>query len=358
MTHEKYIRAFALAMFIAVVLPGSSVASGKQWYPAPDITGYEKTLLLPLDMRTLADQLSDCLGHRPADRQYPRQISYRLDIHDFHRREFYTQQKTIDIPRKPVRIIPHSVGIGEILWAICPRERMIAFHEFTADPRFSFISKLVNRNFSLFSSKDTEQIIGHQPDLLLTVFYSGADFKEKLTQASIQYVDLGYFGNLESITYQIRLIGQMIGEEGNAEALIERMTDAGKALQKQLPSGTSKLRILHYGEGGYVTGRNTTFNAVCGLIGCVNVAAENGVTTLSQIDYETLLRWDPDAIILPMEQRVKEKIMSMNILSFSKAVKNRQVFEVPGIYLNASSQFIMATANLIAGLIHGDSGGR
>jgi hypothetical protein len=50
--------------------------------------------------------------------------------------------------------------------------------------------------------------------------------------------------------------------------------------------------------------------------------------------------------------------MSMNILSFSKAVKNRQVFEVPGIYLNASSQFIMATANLIAGLIHGDSGGR
>ncbi len=93
-----------------------------------------------------------------------------------------------------MRIIPHAVGVAEILWAICPRERLVAFNEFSADPEFSFIADEVRQRGPIFKSKQTELVIGFQPDLVFTVFYSGADFKEKLRQAKIPCFDLGYFG--------------------------------------------------------------------------------------------------------------------------------------------------------------------
>jgi iron complex transport system substrate-binding protein len=346
---------FILSVFSDAIHLNADTSS---WFPAPAIKGIEKSLAIPLDTNALKDELSNSLGHSPADRPYPRQIIYTLDIHDFHHKVFATKQQSIEIQKKPSRIVPHSVGISEILWAICPRDKLVAFQEFAGNPRFSFISGLLNSQFPLFSTKDTEKILGFRPDLVFTVFYSESDFKEKLKQAGIQYVDLGYFGSLDSIEYQIRLIGQIIGEEGNAEALIEKITDYHTELKAKIPSAEPKVRILHYGQGGYVTGARTTFNAVCQMIGCINVAAEKGVTSLSQIDYETLLKWDPDVIILPVEHRLKDRLMSLKILSFSKAVGNKMLFEIPSIYLNASSQYIMVTANLLAGMIYGGSAGQ
>jgi iron complex transport system substrate-binding protein len=236
--------------------------------------------------------------------------------------------------------------------AICPRERIAAYNELSADPQFSFIAEEVRQRGPVFMSRQTELVIGYRPDLVFTVFYSGAEFKEKLRQAKIPCFDLGYFGSIESIREQILLIGRIIGEEGNARAL-DRLIDATIArLRAALPGGAKPVRVLYYDEGGYIPGVTSNFSSICSIIGAVNVGAEQGIKSWSQIDFETLLKWDPDAIIVPAGSGLRELLMTNRVLSFSRAVKNNRVYYIPGVYLRVDSQYLLLSADLLAGLLY------
>jgi iron complex transport system substrate-binding protein len=306
----------------------------------------------PLDMVRLKNELSFVRGKAKAQGAWPRKISYTYKVYDFKTDTFRQEAKTFVIKKKPLRIIPHAVGVAEILWAICPRERLVAFNEFTADPDSSFIADKVRERGPIFKSKQTELVIGYQPDLVFTVFYSSADFKEKLKQAKIQSFDLGYFGTIESIKYQILLMGDIIGEESNAQALVKLIDTKIRELKGKLPRRERPVRVLYYDEGGYVPGASSNFNSICKIIGAVNVGAEQGIKSWSQIDYETLLKWNPDVIIVPARSKLKELLMSNRVLSYARAIKSGAVYYVPGVYLRAESQYMLLSADFLAGIIY------
>jgi iron complex transport system substrate-binding protein len=305
----------------------------------------------PLPMNDLKKELSLVRG-KPQAGSWPRTVRYTFRVYDFKADAFQQEEKTFTMARQPARIIPHAVGVAEILWAICPRERLAAFNEFAADPEFSFIADAVRQRGPVFKSKQTELVIGFQPDLVFTVFYSGAEFKEKLRQAKIPYFDLGYFGSIESIKEQTLLIGKIIGEEANAQALVTLIDDKIAALKSAVPAGSRPVRVLYYDEGGYIPGRSSNFNSICGIIGAVNVGAEQGIKSWSQVDNETLLTWNPDVIIVPRGSRLRELLMSSRVLSYARAIQQGKVYEVPGVYLRVDSQFMLLSADLLAGVIY------
>jgi iron complex transport system substrate-binding protein len=310
----------------------------------------------PLDMNKLRKELSLVRGISQAKESWPREIRYSFKVYDFKTDTFQQEAKTFIIKKQPMRIIPHAAGVAEILWAICPRERLVAFNEFSADPDSSFIAELVRARGPIFKSKQTELIIGYQPDLVFTVFYSSADFKEKLRQAKIPFFDLGYFGTIDSIKEQILLIGDIIGEESNAQALADLIDKKIRELQQKLPRRDKPVRVLYYDEGGYVPGVSSNFNSICKIINAVNVGAEQGIKSWSQIDYETLLKWNPDVIVVPERSRLKELLMANRVLSHASAIKNGAVYYVPGVYLRVDSQFMLLSADFIAGIIYQQPG--
>ncbi len=308
--------------------------------------------VLPLDMDELKNSLSYARGNVKSGESWPRAIEYEHEIYDFRNNVFDRKTRTFTIKRQPLRIIPHAVGVAEILWAICPRERIIAFNEFAADPEFCFIADFVNKKGPVFKSRQTELVIGYQPDLVFIVFYSGADFRQKLNQAKIDYFDLGYFGSIASIQKQILLIGKIIGEEGNAGALVNVMGEQIKKLKNKLPAVDTPVRALYYDEGGYIPGRTSNFNSICDIISVVNVGAEQGIKSWAQIDNETLLRWDPDIIIVPKGSNLKYQLTGNSVLSHARAIKNKKIFDIPGVYLRVDSQFMILSANLMAGIVY------
>jgi iron complex transport system substrate-binding protein len=306
----------------------------------------------PLDMNRLKNELSLVRGKTKTEGPWPREIRYTFKVYDFKTDSFRQEAKTFVIKKKPMRIIPHSVGVAEILWSICPRERLVAFNEFSADPDSSFIADKVRARGLIFKSKQTELVIGYQPELVFTVFYSSADFKEKLKQAKIQSFDLGYFGTIESIKDQILLIGDIIGEESNAQALVKLIDAKIRELKARLPGRGRPIRVLYYDEGGYVPGISSNFSSICKIIGAVNVGAEQGIKSWSQIDYETLLKWNPDVIIVPDRSRLKELLMTNRVLAHAAAIKSGSVYYVPGVYLRTDSQYMLLSADYIAGIIY------
>ena len=306
----------------------------------------------PLDMEVLKKALSYARGRTPEERGWPRTIDYTYRIHDFRMDAFQEEKRTFEVKQRPMRIVPHAVGVAEILWAICPRERLIAFNDLSADPEFCVLAEEIQERDRTFKTKQTERIIAYEPDLVFTVFYSGAEFKEKLKQANIPYFDLGYFGTIESIRSLTLLLGRVIGEEGNAEALVELMDAKTRELNSKIPKDRSGVRVLYYDEGGYVPGRSSNFNSICEIIRAVNVGGEQGVKSWSQIDYETLLKWDPEIILVPEGSGLKEQVRSNQMLAHAGAVKEGKVFAVPGIYLRVASQYMILSANYLAGVVY------
>lgn len=319
---------------------------------ASSAAGIEQKAFPPLDIERLKNELSFVRGKAKAEGPWPREIRYTFKVYDFKTDAFREEAKTFVIKKKPLRIIPHAVGVAEILWSICPRDRLVAFNEFSADPDSSFIADKVRERGPIFKSKQTELVIGYQPDLVFTVFYSSADFKEKLKQAKIPSFDLGYFGTIESIKEQILLIGDIIGEQSNARALVKVIDAKIRELKGKLPPRAHPIRVLYFDEGGYVPGASSNFNSICKIIGAVNVGAEQGIKSWSQIDYETLLKWNPDVIIVPARSKLKEQLMSNRVLSYARAIKSGSVYYVPGVYLRVDSQYMLLSADFIAGIIY------
>ena len=319
---------------------------------ASAVAGNAEKMVPPLDLERLKNDLSFVRGTAKSKGAWPRQVRYTFKTYDFRTDTFRRETKTVVIKKKPLRIIPHAVGVAEILWAICPRERLVAFNEFAADPDSSFIADQVRARGPVFTSKQTELVIGYRPDLVFTVFYSGAEFKEKLKQAKIPSFDLGYFGTIESVKEQILLMGDIIGEEGNAQALVRRIDAKLRELKGKLPRRNRPIRLLYYDEGGYVPGASSNFSSICAIIGAVNVGAEQGIKSWSQIDHETVLKWNPDVIIVPERGKLKELLLSNRVLSHARAVKSGSVYAVPGVYLRVTSQFMLLSADFIAGVIY------
>ncbi len=344
---ERVINVKKSIIFLGIVIISLSVASS-----SPSRSNGGQWPALPLDMEALKNDLSCTRGKSASNEKWPKTISYEHEIYDFRKDIFHREKKTFRLSSKPLRIIPHAVGVTEILWAICPRDRLVGFNEFSADPEFCFIADLVKKKGPVFKSKQTELVIGYQPDLVFIVFYSGADFREKLKQAEIPHFDLGYFGTIESIKKQILLIGRIIGEEGNAEELVKLIDEKIQELREKLPAVDKPIRVLYYDEGGYIPGKTSNFNSICNIIGAVNVGAEQGIKSWSQIDYETLLSWDPDVIVVPEGSNLKEQLMDNKVLSHASAIKNGKVYYMPGVYLRVDSQYMILSANLLAAFVY------
>ncbi len=309
----------------------------------------------PLEMDALMGALSDARVQETTESaKFPRTVQYRYLAYDIADDSLREETRSTVIQQQPRRIIPQAIGITEILWAISPRERILAVHQSCRDRRFSFIAGQLPDSLPTYGTNDAEIVIGHRPDLVLTTYYSDENFLHQLDRAAVPSVRLGFFGNMEQIKEQILLIGTLIGEERSARNLTNTMDEKLRIIQAYAAKrrGEQPIKVLYYDNMGYVAGRHSTFDAICRLLGVVNVAAEAGIDYFKQVDYETLLQWNPDMIVVPAESTFDEQLYENRILASAKAIQQRNIRKIPSVYLLSASQYLVASTNYMAGLIY------
>ncbi len=335
----------ALAGLLLVILAAGSAAAERG-------TGAKS---FPLEMDALMGALTDVYQPGPAGpTAFPRTVDYRYLAYDIARDSLREETRSAVIPRRPQRIIPQAIGITEILWAICPRQRIVAIHQSCKDRRFSFIAGQLPDDLPTYGTNDAEIVIGHRPDLVLPTYYSDENFLHQLQRAKVPSVRLGFFGDLGQIEEQILLIGRLIGEERNARRLTDTMEEKIKAIQAyaERRHGDRPLTVLYYDNMGYVAGQHSTFDSMCQLLGVVNIAAAKGIKYFKQVDYETLLQWNPDMIVVPAESTFDQQLYETRILASATAVKERNIRKIPSVYLLSASQYLVASTNYLAGLLY------
>ncbi len=308
----------------------------------------------PVEMTGLMKSLRDARVPAGAG-EFPRAVEYAYTEWNMLEGTLKRTSKEVRLPHKPRRIIPHAVGLTEILWAIAPKEHIGAVHRSSLNPEYSFIAEELAGFPDTYASEDAEVVIGLRPDLILTTYYSSEEFKNRLRLSAVPFVEVGFFGDISSIREQIDILGRIIGEEAAARRLVATMDLNIAAIQEfaRARSGGEKLRVVYYGHHGYVAGANSTFDSLCDLLGVVNIPAAEGIRFFKQVDYETLLKWDPDIIVVPENSGLEQELLGHKILHTAKAVRERNIKSIPNVYLMASSQFAVASLNYLGGLFYG-----
>ena len=134
------------------------------------------------------------------------------------------------------------------------------------------------------------------------------------------------------LTEMIRLVAAATGKQAQAEELIG-FIKAQEAHLTEILADAEKPRVYLAGNSSFLTtaGNAMYQSDMIRLAGGTNVAGAITDTYWAQVDYEQLLVWDPEYIILPSSAKYTvEEVLADPNLSACAAVKSGNVYQVPG----------------------------
>ena len=196
---------------------------------------------------------------------------------------------------------------------------------------------------SLFKGVNIEEIAALKPDVVITDYGYGEapQLISKLKQLGIPVICM-FVHNLTDEIKAIEILGKVLGAQARAESLINFIKSrieeieslathipASKRLKVVVIDGLSVLR------GGELTiYANTSWGRSVEEVGAVNLGLKNFPSQRwPKIDFETLLKWNPDAIIVtasPGEvQKVLDYIQGSVKWHALKAYQTGRIYAVP-----------------------------
>ena len=136
----------------------------------------------------------------------------------------------------------------------------------------------------------------------------------------------------ELLSEMIRLVAAATDREERGEALIGFIEKQEKHLTGVLSNAKRPSVYLSGNSSLLMTAGNAMYQSdMIRLAGGKNVAEEITDTYWAQIDYEQLLVWDPEYIILPSAAKyTAADVLADPNLRECRAVKNGNVYQIPG----------------------------
>jgi iron complex transport system substrate-binding protein len=261
---------------------------------------------------------------------------------------------TLTIPHKPQRIVSQTLGTDEILLAICDPQRLVALSALADDPQYSNVTaaaRLVKER----TNAGVEHLLRLRPEVIFVASYSKAGFVELLTAAQAPVFRFAHFDHLDDIKANVRTIGYAIGEDENAEALVQHMERDLARIRVSIPTDRPAVRLMSYGQAGYTGGANTLFDAMVQAVGAINIAAEHGVTGFRKISSEQLTVWNPQVIVTGADRHVlaetREQLLHDLAVAVTTAGKNRRVIVLPNhLFLTVTHHITEGIAQLARAL--------
>lgn len=177
---------------------------------------------------------------------------------------------------------------------------------------------------------DLEACMALEPDLVILPL--------RLKDSALMLEELGVdvlLVNPESqelLTEMIRMVGRAANRGEKADELLTWISEKESSLREAL-SGVQTPRVYLSGNSSFLsTAGSAMYQAdMITLAGGSNVAADIPDTYWAGIDYEQLLVWDPEYIVLASSAKytVDDVLNDPNLASCT-AVRNGNVFRIPG----------------------------
>ncbi len=200
-----------------------------------------------------------------------------------------------------------------------------------------------NSNGGSFGTLNIEEMARLSPDVVI-IYKRDASIMLPILEAAGVPTVVFDFGGLKEVQDGMTLLGQMLGEKQakNADTIIRWHQETDALLKKRLASipEEQKPTVLMLRDGKlrlYLSGfSNNMMKQAGGRLATLTDAGK--VVSEANINFEQMLRWDPDYILLGnfaghTPDEIYGNIMADQDWSSLKAVRNRHVYKIPmGLY--------------------------
>jgi iron complex transport system substrate-binding protein len=199
------------------------------------------------------------------------------------------------VPAAPQRVVSTFLCTDEYVFRLLPRERIAAL-SFLAGDSHPVVSTLIGKVDGIrLIHPSAEEIVTLKPDLV--VMYAGTNpaLHAILQKVGIPVLDVPWANSLTDIRRITALLGDKLGAEDRARALVADMDAALKRVQENAVK--PPVRTLIYEPNGYATSSGVS-DEIMRASGLRNVATEFHMTRQGTIPVEAVIASAPDVLIL------------------------------------------------------------
>jgi iron complex transport system substrate-binding protein len=270
-----------------------------------------------------------------------------------------SDEVTVSIARPAHRVVSQYWSIDEFAYSVLPPQDVVAVSQSAYLEEVSNVYQSVQQ-FKPAVATDPERVVALDPDLMLVSNNGRADYTSLARSSGVPVYRMETnFETLDQIEQNIRLVGYLTGQDESAAKEASRFHAAIQKAVSLLPPGSAKPRILGLG-GRYTYGSKTLFQDIVARLGGVDVAAENGVVGYDSVNFEQIVRWDPEWIVAGAKtgdtKQVLATLMSDPAISLTQAARNAHIIVLDNrVFLPMSpytSIFVQAIAEAIYGQQH------
>lgn len=202
--------------------------------------------------------------------------------------------RTFEVPENLERIVALTPGDCEILYALGGGDLLVGRGEYCNYPEEAADVVSVQSG----SETNIEQIIALEPQVVIM---------SKMDQTEEQVAALENAGiavcmdtetDINGVYESIRVIGEVIGHQEQAETVVKEMQDTFTELQekvKEEEGSTVYYEVSPLEYGLWTTGKNTFMNEIGDMLGLTNIFED--VSGWAEVSEEQVLERNPDYIV-------------------------------------------------------------
>ena len=191
----------------------------------------------------------------------------------------------------PLRVVSMNLCTDQLAMMLAAPGQLVSVSHLARDP---LSSSMVEEAAAYPENRgQAEQIFLMKPDLVLAGTYTSLPSVTLLRDLGVPVVQVAPVNSLDEVSEQIIVIGQALGREAEAQAMVADFHAGLAALTWDGPAASAAL----YYPNGYTAGEGTLADDVLAHTGFRNIAATAGLTGGGTLPLERLVMAQPDVVV-------------------------------------------------------------
>lgn len=261
---------------------------------------------------------------------------------------------TFEVPKNLERVVAFSPGDCEIIYALGAGNLLVGRGEYCNYPKEAEAVPSVQSGAEI----NAEQIIALNPQVVvMSKLDTSQEQVAAIEKAGIP-VCLDTETDIEGAYGSIRVLGELLGREEQAEAMVAEMKNTFAQLQeksKEQEGGSVYFEVSPLEYGLWTTGSDTFMNEIAENLGLTNIFED--VSGWAEISEEQVIERNPDYIVTVTMYygegpTPEEEIMGRTGWQDITAVKNKKVYNANSDEISRPGPRLADAAEMLYGFIY------
>ena len=197
----------------------------------------------------------------------------------------------------PARVVSINLCTDELALMLAAPGQLVSVSWLSHDPR---VSALAERARAIPANRgQAEEVVLLEPDLVLAGRYTTRAAVALLRRLGVRVETFDPAVSLDEIRARVRRMGEVLGREAAAAALL---ADFDRRLTALAPAGGPRPRVALLHPNGYTSGAGTLADAIVRAAGFRNLASELGLSGVVRLGLERLVMAAPEVVLVDPPQ--------------------------------------------------------